>query len=80
MVSVCIQSESRKIRTRITPNTDTFHAVVFPPFSLLGRIASKIYYERSICNVAIPQWKTQYWYLRDDIKEWNPYVVSLQIG
>ena len=26
-VSLRIQSECRKIRTRITPNTDTFHAV-----------------------------------------------------
>ena len=26
-VSLCIQSECGKIRTRITPNTDTFHAV-----------------------------------------------------
>ena len=27
-VSLRIQSECEKIRTRITPNTDTFHAVV----------------------------------------------------
>ena len=27
-VSLRIQSECQKIRTRITPNTDTFHAVV----------------------------------------------------
>ena len=26
-VSLCIQSECRKMRTRITPNTDTFYAV-----------------------------------------------------
>ena len=28
-VSLCIQSKCGKIRTRITPNTDTFHAVFF---------------------------------------------------
>ena len=27
-VSICIQSECRKIRTRKTPNTDTFHKVI----------------------------------------------------
>ena len=27
VILVRIQSECRKIRTRITPNTDTFHAV-----------------------------------------------------
>ena len=27
-VSLRIQSEYRKVRTRITPNTDTFHAVI----------------------------------------------------
>ena len=27
-VSLRIQSECRKMRTRITPNTDTFHAVL----------------------------------------------------
>ena len=27
-VSLRIQSECRKIRTRVTPNTDTFHAVM----------------------------------------------------
>ena len=26
-ISLCIQSECGKMRTRITPNTDTFHAV-----------------------------------------------------
>ena len=30
-VSLCIQSECGKIRTRNTPNTDTFHAVVIFP-------------------------------------------------
>ena len=29
-LSLRIQSECGKIRTRITPNTDTFHAVIFP--------------------------------------------------
>ena len=28
-VSLCIRSECGKIRTRITPNKDTFHAVLF---------------------------------------------------
>ena len=28
-VSLCIQSKCRKIRTRITPKTDTFRAVIF---------------------------------------------------
>ena len=28
-VSLRIQSECRKMRTRITPNMDTFHAVIF---------------------------------------------------
>ena len=28
-VSLCIQSECGKIRARITPNTDTFFAVIF---------------------------------------------------
>ena len=27
-VSLCIQSECRKMRTRITSNTDTFHVVI----------------------------------------------------
>ena len=27
--SLCIQSKYRKMWTRITPNTDTFHAVTF---------------------------------------------------
>ena len=33
-VSIRIQSECRKIRTRKTPNTDTFHAVGISIFSL----------------------------------------------
>ena len=30
-ISLYIQSESNKIRTRITPNTDTFYAVLAVP-------------------------------------------------
>ena len=32
-VSLCIQSECEKIRTRITPNTDNFHAVLITGFT-----------------------------------------------
>ena len=38
VVSLCIQSERGKIRTRISPNTDTFHAVHFCVFGLDAEI------------------------------------------
>ena len=31
-VSLCMQSECGKMRTRITPNTDTFYAVFVEPY------------------------------------------------
>ena len=34
-VSLCIQSKCRKIRTRITPNTDTFHVVLSVCFRMI---------------------------------------------
>ena len=34
-VFLCIQSECGKMRTRKTPNTDTFHAVGLAPFKLM---------------------------------------------
>ena len=35
-----IQSECRKMRTRITPNTDTFHAVIaLPTISEISKLA-----------------------------------------
>ena len=40
--SLCIQSECGKIRTRKTPNTDTFHALSEDVFSKKGRMIEAI--------------------------------------
>ena len=40
-VSIRIQSECGKMRTRIIPNTDTFYAVIFLKFFVLHNIFLK---------------------------------------
>ena len=42
-VSLCIQSKCGKIWTRITPNTDTFHAVLIIGFQPLTIFAKKLH-------------------------------------
>ena len=37
-VSLCVQTESGKMRTRITPNTGTFHAVTICSFNISSMI------------------------------------------
>ena len=34
----------------------------FPPFSLIGKVTSKIWQDKAHCIVIIPKWTTQYWY------------------
>ena len=34
----------------------------FPPFSLLGKVTSKIWQDKAHCIVIIPKWTIQYWY------------------
>ena len=34
----------------------------FPPFSLLGKVAAKIYRDKTKAVVIIPKWPTQHWY------------------
>ena len=43
-VSLCIQSQCGKIRIRITPNTDTFHAMTAPNNMFKNHITFKINY------------------------------------
>ena len=35
---------------------------IFPPFSLLGKVAAKIYKDHTKCIVLMPKWTTQHWY------------------
>ena len=52
-VSFRIQSECGKMRTRITPNTDTFHAVIansFHPLTIFAKITILDYWQDSECN------------------------------
>ena len=51
-VSLRIQSECGKIRTRITPNTDTFHTVSNRRFPKLGKILM-IYLQKIFCKFKI---------------------------
>ena len=51
-VSLRIQSECGKIRTRITPNTDTFHTVPNRRFPKLGKILM-IYLQKIFCKFKI---------------------------
>ena len=43
-VSLRIQSECEKMRTRITPNTDTFYGATIPDFFLESIIATLVFY------------------------------------
>ena len=49
-VSLCIQSECGKMRTRITPNTDTFHAVTQPILTMFSNVSN-------LCII----WPTRSW-------------------
>ena len=35
---------------------------IFPPFSLLRKVTSRIWQDKARCIVTIPRWTTQYWY------------------
>ena len=39
-----------------------FHAYIFPPFSLIGRILQKLQHERARATVVVPFWTTQPWF------------------
>ena len=58
-VAFRIQSECWKIRTRITPNTDTFHSVTI--FHIIKHMYKKIlYYWNSYqCLATLFKWKTE---------------------
>ena len=50
-VSLCIQSECEKIRSRKPPNADTFHAVLYKLFAQgLWRVSLKFFLEYSNAN------------------------------
>ena len=35
---------------------------IFPPFSLLGKVTSKIWRDKTYCIVITPKWTNQYWH------------------
>ena len=64
-VSLHIYSKCRKIRTSVTPNTDTFHAVLqilsFKENSTLSRSSSNCCSVYNCCSKLLCLWSVSYW-------------------
>ena len=71
VILVRIQSESEKIRTRITPNTDTFNAVI--AISKLFHGGGPYYVETNPLICSADQWTGFYMIRTSVMKELNEY-------
>ena len=60
-VSWSCEPEAKVVDAFLTDWSKQFY-YIFPPFSLLGKVKSKIWPEKAHCIVIIPNWTIQYWY------------------
>ena len=60
-VSWSCEPEAKAVDAFLTDWAKQF-SYIFPPFSLLGKVTSKIWREKAHYIVIIPKWTTQYWY------------------
>ena len=61
IVSWSYQPEAKAVDAFLTDWGKQF-SYIFLPFSLLGKVTSKIWQNKAHCIVIIPKWTTQYWY------------------
>ena len=61
-VSWSCESETEAVDAFLTDWGEQY-SYIFPLFSLLGKVTSKIWRDKAHCIVIIPKWTTQYWYL-----------------
>ena len=60
-VSWSCEPEAKAVDSFLTDWGKQF-SYIFPPFSLLGKVTSKVWRDKAHCIVIIPKWTTQCWY------------------
>ena len=60
-VSWFCESEAKAVDAFLTDWGKQF-SYIFPPFSLLGKVTSKIWRDKAYCIVITPKWTNQYWH------------------